>query len=101
MRQSIPVRLRVIALLLSVMILTPLIGARAEGASRYDGPTNSGPISLSADGTLLAAVNSGYNTVSLFDVGNDKNQLLGEIPVGKEPGGVAMTPDVAFVYVAN
>ncbi len=95
-------RLVIMALLIGVSLLMPLAGASAlQGATRYPGPTNSGPIALSADGSLLASVNPDNNSVSLFDVNNDKNQLLGEIPVGKEPNGVAMTPDGSQVYVAN
>ena len=54
-----------------------------------------------ADSTLLAVANTDNDSVSLFDVGNDKNQLLGEIPVGKEPQGIAVTPDGSLVYVTN
>jgi YVTN family beta-propeller protein len=72
-----------------------------QGPARFAGPISSGPLALSADSSLLAVVNPDNNSVSLFDVANDKNQLLGEIPVGKEPWGVGITPDGGTVYVAN
>lgn len=73
----------------------------AQGATRFAGATKSGPLALNADDTLLAVVNPDVNTVTLFDVGADRNLPLGEFPVGTEPSGVAVTPDGKFVYVAN
>lgn len=73
----------------------------AQGATRFAGATKSGPLALNADDTLLAVVNPDVNTVTLFDVGADRNLPLGEFPVGVEPNGVAVTPDGKFVYVAN
>jgi YVTN family beta-propeller protein len=73
----------------------------AQGASRFVGSTHSSPIALSADDSLLAVVNPDANTITLFDVGGDRNLPLGEIAVGGEPNGVAVSPDGKFVYVAN
>lgn len=73
----------------------------AQGATRFAGATKSGPIALSGDDTLLAVVNPDVNTVTLFDIGADRNLPLGEIPVGTEPNGVAITPDGKKMYVAN
>lgn len=68
---------------------------------RFAGATKSGPLALSADDRLLASVNPDNNSVSVFLVGNDQNQLIAEIPVGKEPNGVAVSPDGRQIYVAN
>ncbi len=65
-------RLVIMALLIGVILPLPLTGASAlQGATRYPGPTNSGPIALSADGSLLASFNPDNSSVSLFDVGDD------------------------------
>src|SRR5690349_13420547 len=88
-------RLLIVVILLGITLTPggPLIPVSAlQGATRFAGPTQSGPLALSADSTLLAVSNVDNGSVSLFDVGNDKNALLGEVPVGKEPQGVAMTP---------
>ena len=53
-----------------------------QSVTRFAGPTKSGPLALNADDTLLAVVNPDVNTVTLFDVGADRNLPLGEIPVG-------------------
>lgn len=70
-------------------------------ATLFTGPTRSGPLALSADDSLLAVANTDNNSVTLFDVGADANQKLAELPVGKEPNGVAVSPDGSKVYVAN
>lgn len=72
-----------------------------QGVSRFAGSTKSGPLALNADDSLLAVVNPDANTVTLFDVGADRNIPLGEFAVGREPNGVAVSPDGKFVYVAN
>src|SRR5438105_2274180 len=98
------VRLLIVVLLVGITLSSggPIISVSAlQGAARFAGSTQSGPVALSADSSLLAVANTDSNSVTLFDVGGDKNQSLGEIPVGKEPQGVAMTPDGSFVYVAN
>src|SRR5262245_60320407 len=77
------------------------IPAQAVALTRFTGPTNSQPLALSADGSFLAAVNPDNNTVSFFDVRNDRNRKLLEVPVGTEPNGVAMLPNGSKTYVAN
>jgi YVTN family beta-propeller protein len=72
-----------------------------QGANRFSGPTKSGTLALSADDALLAVANPDNNSVTLFDVQNDNNQKLVEVPVGKEPNGVVVSPDGSTVYVAN
>lgn len=71
------------------------------GDKRFDGPTSSQPLALSADGDLMAVANPDNNSVSLFDLKHDKNRLIAEIPVGTEPNGVALAPDGKNLYVAN
>jgi YVTN family beta-propeller protein len=77
------------------------IPAQAVTLTRFTGPTNSQPLALSADGSFLAAVNPDNNTVSFFDVRNDRNRKLLEVPVETEPNGVAMLPNGSKTYVAN
>ena len=72
----------------------------AQTVRRFAGPTNSQPLALSADDSLLLVANPDNNSVTLFDAGND-NARLAEIPVGKEPNGVALSPDGTRAYVAN
>jgi uncharacterized protein (TIGR03437 family) len=55
---------------------------------------------MSADDSLLLVANPDNNTVTLFDLKNG-NARLAEIPVGKEPNGVALSPDGSRGYVAN
>lgn len=91
----------------SILIIASLLAAglfpkaAAQGATRFAGPTKSSPLALSADDTLLAVVNPDANTVTLFDVGGDRNIPLGEFAVGREPNGVAISPDGQYVYVVN
>jgi len=48
---------------------------------------------------LVYVTNSLSNTVSVIDVG--RGQRVTEIPVGKEPFGLAFSPDGRRAYVAN
>jgi YVTN family beta-propeller protein len=70
-------------------------------ATRFAGPTSSQPLALTADDAFLAVANPDNNTVSVFDVRNDANQKLAEVPVQVEPNGVAFLPDGTKLYVAN
>lgn len=91
-------------ILVAVSIFSPLgqqATTNAQGATRFAGATKSSPIALNADDTLLAVVNTDVNTVTLFDVANDRNLPLGEFAVGQEPHGVAVAPDGKTVYVTN
>jgi uncharacterized protein (TIGR03437 family) len=72
----------------------------AQTAPRFNGPYSSQPLALSADDSLLLVANPDNNTVTLFDV-KSGNARLAEIPVGKEPNGVALSPDGTRAYVAN
>ena len=72
----------------------------AQVPARFVGPTSSQPLALSADDSLLLVANPDNNSVTFFDVKNG-NTKLAEITVGKEPNGVALSPDGARAYVAN
>src|SRR5689334_22945825 len=76
-------------------------GVHAQDASQFKGPTSSQPLALSADGTLLLVANPDNNSVTLFDVNNDANKKLVEVPVGQEPNGVAILPNGTRAFVAN
>jgi uncharacterized protein (TIGR03437 family) len=72
----------------------------AQAPVRFAGPTSSQPLALSADDSLLIVANPDNNSVTLFDVRNN-NTRLAEIPVGREPNGVALSPDGTRAYVSN
>ena len=89
-----------------------LIGACGGGGGYNDtppapqpsvarGPSNSGPIQISADDKAVWVANPETNSVAAFNVGGDKKELLGEITVGKEPRNLAISPDGKRVFVAN
>jgi uncharacterized protein (TIGR03437 family) len=97
----------------TIILLTALVGvaalfswanypdhAAAQALTRFTGATSSQPLALSADDSLMLVANPDNNSVSLFDLKNNGARLA-EIPVGKEPNGVAMSPDGTRAYVAN
>ncbi len=98
-------RLHSRTVLMSAAVLALLLaGTRpllAQGPSRFASPTKSGPLALSADDSLLAVANPDNDTVTIFDVREDHNQKLAEVKVGREPSGVAISPDGSTVYAAN
>src|SRR4051794_2481291 len=64
-------------------------------------PTSSSPIALTTDDRYVWAVNRDNNSVTVFEVKNDKNKKVAEIGVGIEPRSIAITPDNKKVYVTN
>jgi YVTN family beta-propeller protein len=72
-----------------------------SGISRFIGPISSQPLALSAEGSFLASVNPDNNSVSFFDLRNDRNRRLAQVPVQVEPNGVALLPNGRRAYVAN
>ena len=75
-------------------------GLPAKRAS-FSGPTTSQPLALSADGDVLAVANPDNNTVTFFDTSRPTPRLIDEVAVGREPSGVALSPDGLEAYVAN
>jgi YVTN family beta-propeller protein len=67
----------------------------------FAGPTTSQPLALSADGGVLAVANPDNNTVTFFDTSQAEPRLIDEVAVGREPNGVALSPDGREAYVAN
>jgi YVTN family beta-propeller protein len=63
--------------------------------------TYSGPIAITRDDKFVWAVNRDNNSVSVFRVAGDANFRIKEIPVGREPRCVAITPDDKKVFVTN
>ena len=63
--------------------------------------TSSSPIAISSDDRFVWSVNPDNNSVSVFDVFNDANVRVAEIPVGREPRRLAITPNGNHVFVAN
>src|SRR5581483_2680739 len=74
---------------------------QAQVSSRFDGPTSSQPLALSANGDVLAVANPDNNSVSFFDLRADRNRRVATVPVQIEPNGVALSPDGTRAYVAN
>ena len=62
-------------------------------------PENSGPIAITRDGRVVAAVNPDSNTVTFLTTATDS--VLAEVPVGREPIGVAFSRDGSRAYVAD
>ena len=65
----------------------------------------SSTIALTRDDTTAVVVNRQKSTVSVIRVrsqdGKDVSELAGEVPVGKEPRFVALSPDDKRAYVTN
>ena len=70
---------------------------RARGATRA--PTNSSPISISADGKWVWSVNPGAGNVSV--IYTKTNKVVATIKTGDEPQSVALDPNNRYAYVAN
>jgi len=67
--------------------------------------SRSSSIALTGDDTRAVVVNRQKSTASVLKVrnadGTDASQLLAEVPVGKEPRFVALSPDDKYAYVTN
>lgn len=82
--------------------LAPVPDVPAPAAlTRFEGPTSSQSLAITADGAFMAVANADNNTVSFFDLRGDRNRKLLEVPVGLEPASVAFMPDGSKAYVAN
>ena len=60
-----------IAGLAVVALRSPLVPRRSRRAPKFSAPTNSSPITLSADGKLLWVVNPGGDNVSVINTGTN------------------------------
>ena len=54
--------------------------------SRFAGPTSSQPIALDAAGSIMVVANPDTNSISLFEVGADRNRKIIEQSTGEEIG---------------
>ena len=104
LNSSIVVRRRRICGMLLPALLTGIvfnnIGVRSKTAkARFDKPTYSGPIAMSADNRLVWTVNPEDDSVSV--IRTDTNTVIKKISVGDEPRSSALDPANSFAYVAN
>jgi YVTN family beta-propeller protein len=56
---------------------------------------------LSANGAFLVVANPDNNTASFFDLRQDRNRRVAEVPVQNEPSGAAFMPNGRKAYIAN
>ncbi|MFI4930621.1 MAG: YncE family protein, partial [Burkholderiales bacterium] len=63
--------------------------------------SHSTALALTSDNAFVWSVNPDSDSVSLFEVAGDRNRKLNEVPVGREPRCVAITPDDKKVYITN
>jgi YVTN family beta-propeller protein len=77
--------------------------AQVEALSTVQGFPYSTPITLNSEGTELWVTNPDpdNNSVTLVNVAGDTGTVVKEIPVGKEPGSIALNADGSRAYVAN
>ena len=88
-------------LVLVVVACALLLQVVPAKRAAFSGPTTSQPLALSADGDVLAVVNPDNNSVTFFDTSRAEPRLIDEVTVGREPNGVALSPDGREAYVAN
>src|SRR5262245_5380336 len=89
--------LRTLAVLFGALALS----AGALRAGPPPGPRQSSPIAISADDSLLVNVNPDANSLSVYSVQGDSLTKIQEIPVGRDPSSVALSPAGARAFVAN
>src|SRR5262249_55429892 len=59
------------------------------------------PLALTADDAFAVLANPDNNSVTFFDLRQDRNRKLAEVPVQTEPNGVAFLPDGSKAFAAN
>jgi DNA-binding beta-propeller fold protein YncE len=94
------------SLAVALTLALPIGGpARAAGSFVNFESGHTRPLSLSPDGTLLFAVNTPNNSLSIFEVDGSGIQLAAQVPVGLEPVAVASRVNVSSgkteAWVAN
>lgn len=77
------------------------VDANQPPATRFAGPTSSQPLALSGNGDFLAVANPDNDSVSFFDVRDDRDLLVATVSVQSEPNGVVFSPDGSRAYAAN
>jgi YVTN family beta-propeller protein len=94
-----------IGIILSVstglVLFREIPGSAQNSAPRFVGPLSSQPLALTSDDKFLAVANPDNNSVSFFDVRDNRNRRLAEVPVQSEPNGVVFAPNGRTAYVAN
>ena len=96
---ALPVALALLAGSVYVGRRTPALAQALS--TRFPGALSSQPLAISADGAILVSANPDNDTVSVFDVSQDRNRLIGEVRVGSEPSGVAVVPNGSRAFIAN
>ena len=91
----------IISVATGLVLLRETPGSAQSPSSRFIGPLSSQPLALTSDDTFLMVANPDNDTVSFFDVREDRNRRIAEVPVQTEPNGVAFAPDGRTAYVAN
>ena len=85
-------------MLRSTLVLI-VLGLVAPAAASAATPTNSSPISMSADGKLVWVVNPGSDNVAVINTAT--NKVIKKVAVGDEPQSVALDAANRYAYVAN
>jgi YVTN family beta-propeller protein len=102
MKKSATARIAIILSVSTGLVLLRETPGSAQGpAPRFVGPLSSQPLALTSDDSFLMVANPDNDTVSFFDVREDRNRRLAQVPVQSEPNGVAFAPDGRTAYVAN
>src|SRR4051812_729117 len=86
--------LRTGLLLVALGLLAP-----ASSDAAFSTPTNSSPITMSADGKLVWVVNPGSDNVAVINTAT--NRVIKKVKVGDEPQSVALDAQNRYAYVAN
>jgi YVTN family beta-propeller protein len=88
-------------LAIGATLFQPEAGTAQTTLTRFVGPTSSQSLALTADGSFMVVANADNNSVSFFDLRNNGNRKLLEVPVQQEPSGAVFMPDGSKAYVAN
>lgn len=96
---------KLILFLLVIVLGIIAVGCKAIMSSsndlssiRRDFAVNSNNIIMNKEGSAVYTANIDINSVSIIDVTNRK--VLAEVPVGKEPRQMALSPDEKYLYVS-
>ena len=94
----------IVLLILGLALTSESAGHSLDAQKRSERPEptmkhSSSAIAITADGTLLLAVNPDSNSISLIDPADQL--LLAEIPVGVDPRTVSVDDGGHLAFVAN